>query len=396
MYHSTLYIYIYIYIYIICSIITPRQISKRLDCTALHNINHTEEVMIGSEQGTTFPIRVSTTVCNALIDPGATRCCMSEEYYKKLQLLKIHLFQNVSVSSATGSNLAPVGLVNCTFMLGNTSFDFDFTVCRNLTRPLILGRDFLIQNHITVRYSDNGKCILNHQQQELVVAMDMEIRPHLSLTSSVSIPGRTLAVVQVNNTLTQEQSGHLYEVEPNYLLTNEYQNLYIVPTIHNVDLYKSENVLLVVINFSSSNIYLPKGEIMDFMQCQSLDISEIITKTSTEPSSILLDEDNDTEESRLEHKMEAPFETNEKKFISSPADIDVHRKVDLQDAEIPKEHQKAFKELCDEYKDIFSTDSGDIGKTPLLEMEIDTGDSPPITQKPYTLPLKHGAWVKKD
>ena len=63
----------------------------------------------------------------------------------------------------------------------------------------------------------------------------MYFRPHLSLTSSVTIPRRTLAVVQVNNTLTQEQSGHLYETEPNYLLTNEHPNLYIIPTIHNVD-----------------------------------------------------------------------------------------------------------------------------------------------------------------
>ena len=29
-------------------------------------------------------------------------------------------------------------------------------------------------------------------------------------------------------------------------------------------------------------------------------------------------------------------------------------------------------------------------------MEIDTGDSPPITQKPYTLHLKHAAWVQKE
>ena len=356
-----------------------------------HNINHT-----GSEQGTTFPTRVCTTVCNVLIDTGATRCCMSEEYYKKLQLSNIHLLQNISVRSATGSNLAPVGLVNCTFMLGDTSFNFDFIVGKNLTSPLLLGRDFLIQNHIAVRYSDNGKCILDHQQQELVVAMDMEVRPHLSFTSSVSIPGRALAVVQVSNTLTQEQSGHLYEVEPNCLLTNEYPHLYIVPTIYNVDLCKSENVPLIVINFLSDNIYLPKGEIMGFMQCQSLDISKIITETSTEPSSILLDKANDTEEFRLECKMETPFEPNEKKFIVSPADIAMHRKVDLQDAEITKEHQEAFKELCDEYKDIFSTESGDVGKMPLLEMEIDTGDSPPITQKPYTLPLKHAAWVQKE
>ena len=52
--------------------------------------------------------------------------------------------------------------------------------------------------------------------------------------------------------------------------------------------------------------------------------------------------------------------------------------------------------MCNEFKDIFSVDLGDTGKTPLVEMEIDTGDSPPITQKPYTLPLKHAEWVQKE
>ena len=54
------------------------------------------------------------------------------------------------------------------------------------------------------------------------------------------------------------------------------------------------------------------------------------------------------------------------------------------------------RDLCHEFKDIFSVDSGDIAKNPLVEMEIDTGDSPPITQKPYTLPLKHAEWVQKE
>ena len=34
---------------------------------------------------------------------------------------------------------------------------------------------------------------------------------------------------------------------------------------------------------------------MSFMQNQSLDISEIVTETSTEPSPILLEKDNDIE-----------------------------------------------------------------------------------------------------
>ena len=58
--------------------------------------------------------------------------------------------------------------------------------------------------------------------------------------------------------------------------------------------------------------------------------------------------------------------------------------------------QNAFRELCNEVKDIFSIDSSEIGKTPLIEMEIDTGDSPPIIQKPYNLPLKHARWVQKE
>ena len=68
----------------------------------------------------------------------------------------------------------------------------------------------------------------------------------------------------------------------------------------------------------------------------------------------------------------------------------------MQDANVSEEQQIAFKELYNEFKDIFSVDSSDIGKTPLMEMEIDTGDSPPITQKPYTLPLKHAMWVQKE
>ena len=32
----------------------------------------------------------------------------------------------------------------------------------------------------------------------------------------------------------------------------------------------------------------------------------------------------------------------------------------------------------------------------LVEMEMDTGNHPPIASKPYTLPLKHYEWVQKE
>ena len=60
-------------------------------------INSTEEVVIRSEQGTTFPTKVGSTLCNALIDIGATRSCMSESYYRTLQLNDICSLANTSV-----------------------------------------------------------------------------------------------------------------------------------------------------------------------------------------------------------------------------------------------------------------------------------------------------------
>ena len=105
-------------------------------------IDSAEEVIIGSEQGTTFPTKVGSTLCNALTDTGATKSCMSESYYKTLHLNSIRSVVNTHVRSATGSHLSPLGIVNCPLKLGNTTFVNDFIVCQNLTRPLILGKDF--------------------------------------------------------------------------------------------------------------------------------------------------------------------------------------------------------------------------------------------------------------
>ena len=214
------------------------------------------------------------------------------------------------------------------------------------------------------------------------------------MTHSVTLPGRTLVIVCVYNNLDPNQSGYIYEIEPCSQLIEKYPNLCVIPMIHNVDVHKTEHIPLVVINFASDEIYLSKGETMGFMHIQSLDISEIMTETSTEPSSIIYEDD--TKEVLNKQEGGVSKESLEKRFITSPSDIEVHRKFELQDADITDEQPKAFKDLCTEFIDIFSTDSSDFGKTPLLEVEIDTGDSLPITQKPYTLPLKHTEWVQRE
>ena len=76
------------------------------------------------------------------------------------------------------------------------------------------------------------------------------------------------------------------------MLNEKYPNLCVIPMIHNVDINRMEHLPLVVINFASDDINLLKGETMGFMQIQSIEISEIMTETSTEPSSIIYEDDN--------------------------------------------------------------------------------------------------------
>ena len=90
---------------------------------------------------------------------------------------------------------------------------------------------------------------MDYQQQELIASLNIEDKPQLNLIASMILPGRTLAVIQVNNDLEPEQSGQIYEIEPNYFLTEEYPNLYVVPMMHNVDIHKTDNVPMVVIYF---------------------------------------------------------------------------------------------------------------------------------------------------
>ena len=298
--------------------------------TSNQDINHMEEVIIGTEQGTTFPTKIGTLMCNALIDTGATRSCIIEKYYQNLPLTRIHHLKNISVRSATGSNLTPLGMINCSFELGKIRFNSNLIVCRNLTRPLILGRDFLIQNHIMVQNAYDGKCILDYQQHELVASIDVENKPQFNMAHSVTLPGRTLAIVCIYNNLVPDQSGYISEIEPSCNLYEKYPNLCVIHMIHNVDVHKSENVPLVVINLSSNEVYLSKGETMGFMQNQSLDISEVMTETSTEPSPIIFADDD----KEVLHKQgEANKENIEKRFITSPTNIEVHRKVDITEAQ---------------------------------------------------------------
>ena len=74
----------------------------------------------------------------------------------------------------------------------------------------------------------------------------------------------------------------------------------------------------------------------------------------------------------------------ESDLVFSPAQVTEHCCVELKDQEITQETRERFEKLKDKYPKVFSVNSQDIGCTNLVTMHVDTGDNPPICQKPFT------------
>ena len=244
-----------------------------------------------------------------------------------------------------------------------------------------MGIDFLRKHGIFAGWTSKDKFKLVTQQEFLMESLEVLMNgPMIHNKQGLTIPGRRLAIINVSIDIDKSMNDQMFEVRPNFLLTNEYPNLVMIPMLHRVEGIKQKCIPLALLNLAEDeSIFLKRGEIFGSLEPSSIEIGEIIKEDWSGPV-----------ESNEKENTEIPLE---KKFITSPAEVNTYRKVKLQDAEVTAKYRKQFKLLCKEFEDIFSKDSTDISKTSLITMD---GDSPPACQKPYNLPLKHREWVQKE
>ena len=168
-----------------------------------------------------------------------------------------------------------------------------------------------------------GKIEMISQQQFLVESLEVLMDgPMIYNKQGVTVPGRKLAVIKVSINIDETIDGQMFEVKPNFLLTNEHPNLVIMPMLHQVRGEKQECVPLTLLNLAEDEtIFLKGGEILGHLEPCPITIEEIIKEDWP-----------DSEESNGEEEIsKLPLE---KKFITSPAEISTHRKINLQDAQV--------------------------------------------------------------
>ena len=353
------------------------------------------EITLDNSKSAVIPAKIAQEQCKVLVDTGASRCCIREDYFNKIPGTSLSLLKGVRIRSATGRDLQTLGRAECTFTLGDRDYKMEFIVCKNLRRPAILGLDFLRQNRIGTTWTPTGTFALQRGEEILVESIEVcfeNTNPTITAYRHYTVPARSIMIVTAKANMQLQDQGRVFEVNATPSFMDKHPSMITLPVLHKTDQETRENVPYLLINLSMEDEEIEKGEELAEMRVCPYQLNEIETEQTDE------EEINNIEEDKIFEQCDMFDDKTEvdKKFITSPAQIESQRKVKLKNAPITDEDRSNFKELCNKYTDIFSKSSEDIGHTPLLKMDIDTGDSPPVCQRPYSLPLKHVEWVTKE
>ena len=163
------------------------------------------EVTVGSTRGATVPVQIEKSKCNALIDTGASKSVMSEEYFQQLMFPDLRQVYNIDIKSASGSKIETTRITTCTFSIGKHHYTYDFVVCKNLSKPYILGIYFLRQNLIDTCWTPSGKFGLRNHKTILIESFKTSITGFLVHTKNhIEIPKRHIILLNAKVNPTKE------------------------------------------------------------------------------------------------------------------------------------------------------------------------------------------------
>ena len=314
---------------------------------------------------------------------------MNEEQYQTLGSPPLEPVDvGFRLRTASGALMPGMGFLTCNLQIGGEIYKQQFIVCRQLTPGIILGHDFLSRNRLGISWGLEGVLQLRDKQDLSVQTAEEITNPTVTLAVKTVEPSRSLVLVTVSTTLPSCGNKTHFDFIPVQANPQLGPNCVIYPLDYASIKGGLQRGLQVLVNLGQQDVKLQQGTILGHFQ-------------KTQSEEIMITQEDifgvNVEEPWAPGEVEEEVLKGDKKgFITSPADIDPREPVKLRDAEVTPQHRKAFEDLCAEFETIFSKDSADLGKTPLLKMDIPTGDSPPITQRPYTLALKHVQWVQEE
>ena len=336
------------------------------------------EITLSNSNSAIIPAEIANDKCKVLIDTGASRSFIREDYYRKLHNAKlVPMMREVKIRSATGRDVQTLGKTKTQFKLGITTYTSEFIVCKNLRRPAVLGIDFLRKNRLGTTWTEEGKFALQKGDDILVESIEVffeDTYPKLKAVKCMDIQARSIMVIVTKADFQIQDQGKIFEVKPTEEFMTNHPNLITLPIIHKTDTENRENVPYLLINLSNDDEHILKGEEIAVMEELMINSDQIQKEGDKQEVKEQLKSDLKVRKNEIYFEEEINYldeeviieacdsdeeEEVEKKFITSPADVETQRKVKLQNAYTTEIDKARFRCLCREFEDIFSKNSED-------------------------------------
>ena len=136
---------------------------------------------------------------------------------------------------ASGEDIMLKGLTTLQVVINNIEFSHTFLIFRNITKPLMLGLDFLKKYRIGTTWTENGDFSLKYENKILVQSIEEsfeERNPQLKAKSCVEIPGKSVVVVHARINISPEQCDRLFDIVPTNEILTTYPELVTVAVVH--------------------------------------------------------------------------------------------------------------------------------------------------------------------
>ena len=130
-----------------------------------------------------FKIKVNDSVFSSLFDTGAQVSCIKYDTVAALGLLHQISDSNTCIRTANGQDMGVRGLVMINFKIGSCSFTHKFIVCEGLTRPFILGEEFLSHHCFKLGWTDDNKRFTEYKSEIIAVASQAVMDDRIMVSS---------------------------------------------------------------------------------------------------------------------------------------------------------------------------------------------------------------------
>ena len=298
-----------------------------------------------------------------LVDSGAAVSLIHLQAYKLMpDTLKtaIALPGDLEIlTTADGSPMHIIGHATITIHLKTLRVTHHFIIVKSLMTDVILGIDFQREYRILYDWDEEKRCYIRYKGQFLCYTEDMESGINrASVAKTIHIPPKHNRVISVSI------KGCDIKTPTVCFIGSQYTDTEVKLLDRVQDISRNTTLQVLVINNLNHHVNFPKGMKIGHLEPPIGDLTQMPINSATTQ--------------RMLPETVKPDSFTPPKYQLEPT---IQQQLDF---------------LLKTFKDQFAKDETTISTTPLTEMSINTGDSDPVSQKPYPVAMKHYQWVKEE